>query len=348
MLRVTAAVVAMLAFVPVAAADVNADRARASLAALDQAFRTSGATYRDPGEAHAVYAWPFSQEVAASIAVAAMPEATRADRRRAATDVAALARYRSGRVYGATPGGPVFVDDNEWIAFDLLDWSVLAHDASAAANARGIFGLAVARWDGAAADPCTGGVYWTLRGPNHDRNAVTTGGGALLGLRLAALRGNDPAVRWWSRRMLDWLDSCLLEPDGFYSDHIDASGRLEPRAWSYNQGLVIGADVLAAQAGDPTALPRAESLAQASLYFLDPSRLWAEPAEFDAVLARNLLLLGRVDGDQQWRAAVQAYADTAWASTRDPATGLFDLDGTGPRLIEQAALTQVYALLAAG
>ena len=347
MLRLVAVVVTALVFVPAAAADANADRARASLAALDAAFRSSSGTYLELRRGHPAYAWPFSQEVAATLAVAAMPGATPADLSRAGADVAALRRYRSGLVYGATRGGPVFVDDNEWIAFDLLDWSALTHDPQPAATARRIFGLAVSHWDSAPADPCSGGVYWTMRGPNRDRNAVTTGGGALLGLRLAALRRDDPAVRWWSARMLDWLDGCLRGADGFYADHIDATGALVPRAWSYNQGLVIGADVLAAQAGDPAALARAESLAQASLYFLDPSRLWAEPAEFDAVLARNLLLLGRADGNLRWRAAVQAYADTAWTWTRDPATGLFDLDGTGPRLIEQAALTQIYALLAA-
>jgi hypothetical protein len=344
MRRLAVVVIAVLAVVPAARAGVNADRARASLTALDAAFRTTRGTYVELSEGHPAYAWPLSQEVSATLAVAAMPGASAGDRKRAGADLGILRRYRSGRVYGATAGGPVFDDDNLWIAFDLLDWSALTHDATAAVEARRLFGFAVARWDSSATGPCPGGVYWTLRGPNRDRNAVTTGGAALLGLRVAG--ANDPAVRWWSRRMLDWLDGCLLGADGLYADHIDAAGGLVPRAWSYNQGLVIGALALAAQAGDAQALARAEWLAQASLYFLDPRRLWAEPAEFDAVLARNLLLLGRVDGDERWRAAVQAYADTAWTWTRDPASGLFDLDGTGPRLIEQAALTQIYALLA--
>jgi hypothetical protein len=65
------------------------------------------------------------------------------------------------------------------------------------------------------------------------------------------------------------------------------------------------------------------------------------------VLARNLLLLGAADGDPRWRVAVQAYADAAWATARDPLTGVFRFGRPRGSLLEQAALTQIYALLAA-
>lgn len=258
-----------------------------------------------------------------------------------------LARYRSGAVYASQPGGLVFVDDNLWIAEDLLDWYRISGDKHALAKARRIFAFAASEWDTSPTDPCIGGVYWTQRPPNRDRATVTTGGAALLGLRLSTFRHASPSLAQWGSRMLAWLDACLREPTGFYGNDIGPSGAVNPRVWSYNQGLVIGAEVLAARRGDHAALVRAEQLGSLAVWFLGPAALRSEPPEFAAVLARQLLLLGRIDHDPKWRAAVQAYGDAAWTMERDPASGLFTFGDGTPRLIVQAAMTQIYALLAA-
>src|SRR5579884_3583642 len=348
MLRLAAAVLALLAFAPAAAADVNGDRARASEAALERAFAApvAGLYLERNGGRDLAYVWPFSQALAASLAVAGLPDATPAERRAARVRLAALERYRLGAIYRSRPGGDVFVDDNQWIAFDLLDARALERDPGALAQARKLFAFAIEEWDDNPSHPCSGGVYWARRRPNRDRAAVSTAGAALLGARLASFPGADPAYAWWSRRMLDWLDRCLLLPSGLYANAVELDGSVNPRAWSYNQGLAIGALVLAARAGDPTALARAEQLANASLWFLAPAELQAEPPEFEAVLARNLLLLGTLDGDPRWQAAVQSYADSAWALERDARSGLFLFGARRPRLLAQSALVQIYALLA--
>src|SRR5436305_396639 len=85
---------------------------------------------------------------------------------------------------------------------------------------------------------------------------------------------------------------------------------------------------------DPRALAHAERIASASLRWLEPQRNGDEPPEFVAVLARNVVALGAVDGDPRWRAAVQTYADAAWSRPL-------------PRVLDRAAVTQLYALLAA-
>jgi hypothetical protein len=341
--------VTVLACAPGAAADVNGGRARAAAAALASSFHSRHAgLYLETGrDGRIAYAWPYSQAVAAAIAVASLPDATRAERRAAAAGVAGFAYYRRGLVYGSSPRGDVFVDDNEWIALDLLDWSALSHSGRALETARRLYAFAIEEWDGSAGGPCPGGVYWTRRRPNRDRAAVTTAAGALLGLRLAELTGPQPSYLWWSRRMLDWLDRCLARPDGLYANAVGPDGGTDGNEWSYNQGLVIGALVLEARAGDTSALPRAEALAAASLRFLEPTTIGLEPPPFVAVLARDLLLLGATDGDPRWRAAVQAYADAAWMTARDPLTGVFLFGGRQGTLLEQAALTQIYALLAA-
>jgi hypothetical protein len=326
----------------------DAARARESLQVLNRSFASRTGLYSErESDVHVAYAWSFSQAVAAAIAVASLPDATRGERRAAALRVRQLASYRTGGVYGSSRGGAVFVDDNLWIAQDLLDWFRISSDRKALTAARGIFRFAVSEWDATPSDPCAGGVYWTQEPPNRDRAAVTTGGAALLGMRLALLRHADPSLEDWSQRMLGWLDGCLREPTGLYANDIGPTGFVNPRPWSYNQGLVIGALVLAARKGDRAALVRAEQLGTTSLWYLSPAALNVEPPEFVAVLARNLLLLGRADHDPRWRDAVEAYGDLAWTTARDPATGLFRFGAPTTRLIAQAAMTQIYALLGA-
>src|SRR5436305_11666551 len=311
----------VLAFAPAApAAALNGSRARQSEATL----LTVLAGRSD------VTVWPFSQALTAAVAVAALPDATPGDRANAAQLVTHLHGYDTRLGYTSQRYGELYYDDNEWIALALLDWYGATHDPQALAQAKRIFGIVLTAWDGRKGVPCGGGIYWMRSRTNRDRNTVTTSAGALLALRLAALDPN-PAYRWWGTRMLRWLDTCMLAPDGLYYDHFARDGTMDATQWSYNQGNVIGA-LLAL--GDPTSLAHAERIASASLRWLDPQRNGDEPPEFVAVLARNVVALGAVDGDPRWRAAVQTYADAAWSRPL-------------PRVLDRAAVTQLYALLAA-
>jgi hypothetical protein len=344
-----AGLLAALVLVQAAHATVGTDafRAREAERVLNHAFASRTGLYVERSQGSLAYAWSFSQAVGAAIAVASMADATAGEKREARMRVRQLAKYRVGTVYASQRGGAVFVDDNLWIAQDLLDWYMATGDRPSLASARRVFVFAASEWDPNPGDPCSGGVYWTQLPPNRDRATVTTAGAALLGMRLASLRHAGPSFASWSRRALGWLDSCLHEPSGFYGNDIGPTGVVNARPWSYNQGLVIGTEVLLARAGDRGALVRAENLGSLSLWFLGPQALQSEPPEFAAILARSLLALARIDHDPKWRAAVQAYADAAWTSARDPATGLFRFRDPSSRLIAQAAMTQIYALLAA-
>jgi hypothetical protein len=72
------------------------------------------------------------------------------------------------------------------------------------------------------------------------------------------------------------------------------------------------------------------------------------------VFFRNLLLLEGETGDTRYRTAMQAYADQVWDTIRDPSTGLFNFaygrtrSAEPHRLVDQAAMLQIYALLALG
>ena len=334
---VCAACVALLAPIGAGAAPSrDATRAVASFVAMERnLFGAGSGTYRE------TYAWPVSQAVAATVAVARIPGARTDAAAFAARGFEELGSLRQGALYRANADGAVFFDDNEWIAEDLLDWNIYRRNPAAVARAQGIFGGVVRAWDADASTPCAGGVYWTTASGDGDRNTVSTANGALVGLRLYALT-HRPVFLYWSRRMLDWLDACMLGPDGLYWDHVRADGTVDSRVWTYNQGSLVGAYLtLYETTGDATALARAERLADLTIAAFAGDRLAAEPQEFAAIFFRRVLDLAAVDGRSSYVAAAQAYADDAWSGLRDPATGLFS-----QRLLGQAAFVQLYAHLA--
>jgi hypothetical protein len=322
-----------IAAAPTRAATADAQRAYAGYAAMERAFfDAKSGTYRESlGSKQQAAAWPLSQAFAAGLAVggrAAHAARVRIDR---------LEDRRAGPVYSARPGGAVYYDDNEWIAQDYL----AAGDVGARARATAIFGAVVRAWDNDPTKPCAGGVQWTDAAGNDDRNTVSTVNGALLGLELYAVDPR-PVFLYWSRRMLDWVDSCLHAPNGLYWDHIDRSGTIDATMWSYNQGSLIGALVLLArETHDASALQRAETLADTSLVYFQNRWLAGEPVEFAAIFFRNLLALAAADGRSDYVDAAQSYADAMWSQRRNARTGLY-----GTRLLDQAALVDVYAELA--
>ncbi|TMK69729.1 MAG: glycosyl hydrolase [Actinobacteria bacterium] len=315
-MRLAPALLAVVMGGAVAAASPTAyDGQRAALAqaALQHTFFDGKqGLYRDVAGRPAIAdAWPYSQALAATIALAQVPHAGRRYVRVARARIAALARYARGD------------------------------------GARRIFRVVTGAWDSDPSHPCAGGVFWTTVAGNHDRNTVTTATGALLAMRLyGATHASGYLV--WARRMLAWAEQCMASPNGLLWDHIDLRGRVDRTEWSYNQGTAIGAYVLLYRlVGDRTALARAEELADASLRYFDENRLRAEPPFFLAIFFRNLLSLGQAAHDPRCRAAAQAYADGVWTDRRDPRTGLVAFHAGAPaRLLEQSALVQLYAALA--
>ncbi len=302
--------------------------------------RRSGDYRERIGLAPGSHAWPFSQALAASIAVAHLPQhiVQAPLRARFAT---LERRFRSAAAYKASPHGSFYLDDNEWLALDFLDRGGRAARARAAA----IFNVVVDAWDDAGSHPCAGGVYWTASPADRDRNTVSTANGALVGLRLYAATKQTRYLTW-SKRMLGWIDTCMLAPNGLYWDHIDLGGTVDQTQWSYNQGSVIGAGVLLyTLTGDTGALARAETTADTALAYFASRWRNGEPPEFAAIFFRNLLSLAAVDGRQDYVDAAETYGNDAWTSERDERTGLFSSAGR-TRLLEQAALVQLYAALA--
>jgi len=308
-----------VAAAPVQAASDDARRASAGYAAMQRYLvdPRTGDFREKVGSRTRANAWPVSQAIAATIAVGAP------------TRLMLVEKYRTGPVYAAWPGGDVYWDDNEWLAQDFLaDGRPASVD-----RAHAIFAAVVRAWDDDGTKPCAGGVQWTEAAGNDDRNTVSTVNGALVGFELNARRPSA-SVRYWSQKMLDWVDVCMLADDGLTWDHIDRAGNVDTTHWSYNDGSLIGALVLDGQ------VARAEELADRALQYYE-ARWSTEPPEFASIFFVNLLRLAAADGRSDYVAAAQAYADEMWATRRNARTGLY-----GPRLLDQAALVRLYAELA--
>ena len=338
---------------------VDAGRARIAYAAMQRYFyRGRTGLYRnlpagDRGDDYA-QAWPFSQALAATVAVSGLPGATPSDRAAVRDRLRGLGRYWDGGGYRPRPrikrddGGPRYTDDNEWIALELTSVGRLDDWGGAVKRARDIFQLAVGHWDRNARHPCSGGVFWTDRSDIGDRNTVSTAPAAELALELYTLT-HQARYLHWGHRLYHWVETCMGRQDGLIADHLDLGGKTDWTIWSYNQGTMIGANVMLARASGQTFyLERAEKLASAAIGYFTPARLQAEPPSFAAIFVHNLLALEQLDPDPGLRARLQSYADYLWQHV-DQRTGLLHVSGSRrPRLIEQAAMVRVFATLAGG
>src|SRR5262249_5726946 len=316
--------------------DRDARRARLAYRSMERIYLDprSGDYRQTPRGSVGSHAWPFSQALAATIAVARLGDSRSLAAKAVPARISELdRRFRIHGVYHAAPGGNVYYDDNEWIAQDLLDWDSLRHSPSARRKAERIFSAVTDAWDDNRQKACPGGVQWTDEPGNDDRNTVSTANGAIVGLHLY-LDARRAAYLRWSQRMILWVEQCLHDPDGLYGDHIRKNGTFDRTEWSYNQGSMIEAYRLLYRAtGDRSDLSHAESVADATLAAFR-GRWSHEPTAFAAIFFRRLVDLAALDHRQRYVAAAQRHADPL---------GL----RPGRQLFDQAAVVQVYAALAA-
>jgi len=347
--------------------DLWARRAAVSYAALQQYFAVPDGSglYReqypvavsDPAYS---YEWPFSQAHVATLDMTGMQGAGQRFQAALAAHERAQMHYWSdssstglpGFASGVEPpygtGDDFYYDDNEWVGLkDVQQWAMYRDDGSLR-QAQQIFELVVSGWDADPSHSEPGGVFWTQASWSRDRNTVSNMPGAELGLRLYQITGEQHYLDW-SLRMYRWANTYLQRPDGLYWDHLDLRGNIEKTIWSYTQGASVGVNVLLYQATHEQGyLSEAERIAQAAQsYFTAEGRLDKQPPFFNSIYFKNLLLLQSETHRFDYRDAMQAYADRVWRTKRDSATGLFHFGGSAAtQMIEQAAMVQIYAVLA--
>lgn len=256
------------------------------------------------------------------------------------------AGFESAVVPPLGPGGDVYYDDNAWLGLALVRHHELLGDDVSLPLARRVFDFVATGWSDDDGWAAPGGIRWKEDRANRSRNACANGPAAELAVGLYRLTG-EQALLDWAVRIYGWTRSALLRPDHLYADRIAPDGALADDLWSYNQGAMIGAGVLLAQAtGDPEYLGHARATAAAATAHFTLGRLLdANSQAFDAIYFRNLALLDRAAPDPAYApgAVAAAYDDVLW-DDRDRRTGLFP--GTGSPLNRSAPMVQVDALLA--
>jgi hypothetical protein len=283
---------------------------------------------------------------------------------------AQLPSYASD-VIGSRFGGDRYYDDNAWVGLALVQLERLRPGRGHAQRAQTLFQFAEGGWDARPDAPSPGGVFWVEQNPpargagltNHDRNTVSNAPNAQLGLHLAelAVGGGVGDARRYARAhdMYAWVNLTLdagreagAPATGLFFDKVRGDGTVDHTLWTYNQGSMIGANVLLARhagadAGAPY-LARAEAIAARALRHY-AGAYEDHPAAFNAILFRNLLQLHAATADaglrERIRSAMSAYAEAAWAAHRDP-HDRFRFRRGGPTLLDQSAMVQIFALLA--
>jgi hypothetical protein len=338
--------------------------------------------YRRDGRLHrpgtAAHLWPFSRALVATLDLAGVEEVRigRFDADAAIADhLESLKRYwdrsddppaYSSDVLGTRVGGDRYYDDNAWVGLALVQLERLRPGSGYLDRAEELFRFAALGWDNRDVPNC-GGVFWVEQGRgagvrNHDRNTVSTAPNAELGLHLAELKGlpiaapgqiSPEEMYQWVLATLDASQESDSPGTGLFWDKVRGDGTLDKTIWSYNQGSMVGANVLLARRGDGAAhalyLTRAEAIARKALRHYAGGGYERQPPAFNAIFFRNLLLLHAATDDTQLRAeiieAIRSYTNYAWYETRDR-RDRFHLSRRGVTLLDQSAIVQLFALLA--
>jgi hypothetical protein len=243
------------------------------------------------------------------------------------------------------PGGASYYDDNEWVGIELVRLYQEHHEASLLEKAEQIMQFVMAGWSTNQKLACPGGVPFSDSSSNTERNTVTDGPGAELGVQLYRLTGNATYLGF-AEMAYEWVRLCLRAPNEMYYDHIRLHGAIDTTEWSYNQGSMMGAGALLYQAtGNGAYLYQARQTAKAALSYFTIARLLGENPFFVSVYFRNLMYLDSVTHDPPGARLAQSFVNEVWVHQR-LSDNLFAF-GSPPstQLLYQAAMAQMYALL---
>lgn len=323
--------------------------------------------YREEvGSSSNSFLWPFSQAIAATVSVAHLPgQQARASLSTGAqlhgleeylssappnavssTEALQILPHYTATTANAATDGTTYYDDNDWVGIEMARLYELTHDEAALALAEQILQFEQAGWSTSTKAVCPGGIPHSDSETDDNRSTISTAPAAELAVQLYRITQN-PGYLSFAETAYEWVHRCLLTSSGLYADHMEANGELDPELWSYTQGVMIGAGALLYQAtGNGGYLDEAEATKVAALAACPLEILGAENPFFASVFLRNLLYFDSIVHDPTGAALANQYLSWSWNSLHEP-NGLFlSADGSKTSLLEQSAVTQIYALLA--
>jgi uncharacterized protein YyaL (SSP411 family) len=277
-------------------------------------------------------------------------------------DTADAGYYAAANTNGSGAGGDQYVDDNSLIGLAYLDAYAVSSGTQQAeylnsAEAIANWLMQSGQWD----NTYGGGFWWNTQ--KQVKPTQSNGLAMQLFLRLYQITG-ESYYQQWAISIKDWLESQMLGSNGLYIWEIESGGVKEDVNFTYDNAIMIEADLLYAQVlGDTSYISKAESVAnslnmvlwnaQSSVYEFNTqdSRVnttWCVWA------SQSLIRLYQADGNTTWLNYAQENIDFMNRYLRNSTTGSYydfaNSDGTGVdndiEGVDQAWMQRVQALLA--
>jgi predicted alpha-1,6-mannanase (GH76 family) len=257
--------------------------------------------------------WPTAQILQGAITLARMTRAPR-DIARVRRIIGSLRQYMGQASVYHTRAVPSrrYTDDNNWIGLDLLDAYDLLHDPGYLEEAVRIFNFAVSFWD-----PVNGGIVWGEG--QTQRPTVSNAPVITIGLRLAALTGQQQ-YRAWADRIDGWENAHLRASNGLYWDHVNANESVDTSLYTYNQGVMIDANLeYAVLTGQRQYLDVAQQIANATAAaFAGHWYNHDDAAMFDAIFFEAVARLDRARPGAASLEPLRHYLAWAWPVASAP------------------------------
>lgn len=233
----------------------------------------------------------------------------------------------------------LFYDDNQWIAIAFMDAYNRNHQKKYLDTSKMIYRFMMGGLDTVAG----GGIYWREK-DKTTKNTCSNGPGVLVALQLYKAT-NDKQYLKAALDIYNWTKSHLQAPDGVYYDNIKIpSMQLAKATYTYNTGTMLqSAALLYNITKDKQYLDEAQRVAKAGrAHFFKNGRL---PGEywFNAVMLRGYVELYKIDKNKDWLNFFEQDANAIWETERNDQNLLGTK--TGKRLIDQAAMIEIYAVL---
>jgi predicted alpha-1,6-mannanase (GH76 family) len=187
-----------------------------------------------------------------------------------------------------------------------------------------------------------GGIWWDKK--KQHNTAIANELFMSVAAHLANRMPNKDYYVQWANRQWNWFErSGLINKDNNVNDglNLKTCQNDNGEVWSYNQGVILGALVELHQASpNDTYLSRAKDIADAAIKTMaDKDGILHDPREpnlggdgyqFKGVFVRNLHMLHKTVGDDNYKAFLEKNAQSVWEKARSDKDNVITGVWTGP------------------